>query len=227
MEKAKSGDYREWECFAIAVAGKRMLQKWEIFACQKNSCTRKICFEKFVILLMTTTKDIRSRMQLTTDDIAEKEEERKMANVQIVAQERQHKEHIQDDIYDEWSETRYVIVDSESGEVLDDAQGYGYKTRQKAWAAWNYKHRDTSHDKEKAEKERIIATWMKEHKSFVAGMDQIAFEIAKGSWGPDDKFDTAMVKQMLKDSGYEDLPFTAYELLRYWQNGPRYTKKKR
>ena len=29
-------------------------------------------------------------------------------------------------------ETRYYIVDVNTGEVLDDAQGYGYKTAQKA-----------------------------------------------------------------------------------------------
>ena len=149
-----------------------------------------------------------------------------MAKVKVVAQGKQRKGHIQDDIDDEWYGTRYVIVDEETGEVLDDAQGYGYKTKQKAWAALAYKNRDPSRDKEKAEKERIIEAWMKEHQPFVEGMDQIAFEIAKGSWGPDDKFDTAMVRQMLKDSGYTDLPFTAHELFRYWGNGPKYSKKK-
>lgn len=42
-------------------------------------------------------------------------------------------------------------------------------------------------------------------------------EIAKGSWGPEDKVDTAFIKKMLKDYGYEDLPFTASELLIFWQ----------
>lgn len=35
---------------------------------------------------------------------------------------------------------RYVMMDTETGEILDDAQGYGYKTPQKAYAAYNYKH---------------------------------------------------------------------------------------
>lgn len=35
---------------------------------------------------------------------------------------------------------RYMIIDSETGEILDDAQGYGYRTKQKAHAAWAYKH---------------------------------------------------------------------------------------
>ena len=62
----------------------------------------------------------------------------------------------------ETREKRYVIINTESGEIVDDAQGYGYKTAQKAYAGWSYKNRDKSKDKEKAEKERIIARWMRE-----------------------------------------------------------------
>ena len=77
-------------------------------------------------------------------------------------------------VSDGWQDTRYVIVDEETGDILDDAQGYGYRTKQKAMAAWNYKNRDKSKDAEKAAKEREIAAWMQANKSFVAGMDQIA-----------------------------------------------------
>lgn len=30
---------------------------------------------------------------------------------------------------------RYVIVDTETGEILDDAQGFGYKSAPKAYAS--------------------------------------------------------------------------------------------
>lgn len=52
----------------------------------------------------------------------------------------------------ETREKRYVIIDTESGEIVDDAQGYGYKTAQKAYAGWSYKNRDKSKDKEKRRK---------------------------------------------------------------------------
>ena len=39
------------------------------------------------------------------------------------------------------AERRYVIKDMESGEIVDDAQGYGYKSAQKAYAGWAYKRR--------------------------------------------------------------------------------------
>ena len=48
-------------------------------------------------------------------------------------------------------------------------------------------------------------------------MDETAFEIAKGSWGPDDKFDAKQVKEMLEEWGLNP-DFTAGELLRVWRN---------
>ena len=36
-------------------------------------------------------------------------------------------------------EKRYVIIDANTGELLDDAQGYGFKTAQKAYASYGYK----------------------------------------------------------------------------------------
>ena len=65
------------------------------------------------------------------------------------------------------TEFRYRIVSSETGEVLDDAQGYGYKTAQKAYAAYAFKNRDRSKDKEKQEKKKHIIKWVKDHKSFI------------------------------------------------------------
>lgn len=113
-------------------------------------------------------------------------------------------------------EKRYVIVDKNSGKVLDDAQGYGYKSKQNAYSAYAYKHRDKKKDREKKTKERHIKAWLKEHKDFTKFMDQIAFEIAKGSWGPDEKFNAKQVKQMLKNCGLEP-DFTAGELLKVWR----------
>lgn len=59
---------------------------------------------------------------------------------------------------------------------------------------------------------------MKEHKAFVRAMDDTAFEIAKGTWGPNDKFDAKQVKRMLNDFQLEP-DFTAGELLKVWKKG--------
>lgn len=36
---------------------------------------------------------------------------------------------------------RFVVVSVDTGKILDDAQGYGYKSATKAWAAWKWKER--------------------------------------------------------------------------------------
>ncbi len=114
-------------------------------------------------------------------------------------------------------EPRYVIIDEDTGEVLDDAQGYGYRTKQKAHAAWAYLHRDKSLDTAKREKRKLIRKWLKEHKSFERFMTDTAFRIQKGSFGPDDTFNTETVKQLLKEYNLELVGFTAYELLKVWR----------
>ena len=129
-----------------------------------------------------------------------------MANVDVV------KSEALSDNYD----IRYVVVDKDTGEVLDNAQGYGYRTVQAAYKAWAYKTRDRSKDKEKAQRRNEIRSWMKQHKEFVEAMDTFAFEIAKGSWGAEDKFDAKFVKNMLEDNGLAP-DFTAGELLKVWQ----------
>lgn len=113
-------------------------------------------------------------------------------------------------------EPRFIVVDKETGEILDDAQGYGYKTVQKAHAGYSYKNRDRSKDAEKAARRDHIAKWLKEHPQFRHLMDGIAFEIAKGSWGPEDKFDAKLVKQLLKENQLEP-DFSAGELLKVWR----------
>ena len=111
---------------------------------------------------------------------------------------------------------RYIIVDKDTGEILDDAQGYGYKSKQNAYSAYAYKNRDRSKDTEKAQKKKVIKEWCREHREFVRNLEDIAFEIAKGSWGPDDKFDAKLVREAFAENGYKDLPFTAGEFLKYW-----------
>lgn len=111
---------------------------------------------------------------------------------------------------------RFCVVDIETGQILDDAQGYGYKSPQNAHAAYGYKNRDRSKDKEKYAKKRHIKNWLKEHPDFAGAMKRNAFEIAKGSWGPNDKFDAKLVGEMLKDAELET-DFTPGELLQVWK----------
>ncbi len=138
--------------------------------------------------------------------------DKKIHHKEVINKKEPWESHLAYDTYD----TRYYIVDTETGEILDNAQGYGYKTAQKAYAAYAYKNRNKEKDKEYKDKVKHIKAWMKKNKSFVKAMDRVSFEIAKGSWGPDDKFDAKMVKEMLKEEGLEP-DFSAYDLLKVWR----------
>lgn len=106
---------------------------------------------------------------------------------------------------------RYVIIDTETGEILDDAQGWGYRTPQKAYAAWGWKNRS---DEAKA-KERRIKDWMRKNKDFVRHMDDEAFYAWKDSGGHKG-LRAKDVREMLKSEGIDEreLGFTAGDLLR-------------
>ena len=112
---------------------------------------------------------------------------------------------------------RWVIIDSETGEILDNAQGYGYKSPQNAYKGYAYSTRDKSKDAEKKAKEDHIRQWMRSHKGFVRALEEYAFEIQKGSWEPESKVNVELIKFALKQYGYE-IDFTPRELLHFWLN---------
>ena len=115
-------------------------------------------------------------------------------------------------------EKRYIVVDKETGAVLDDAQGYGFKSVKKAHAAYSYKTRDKSKDAERKFKEDRIRTWLKENQDFADLMDVVSFEIEKGSCGPNEKFNASVIKKLLKEKEL-DCEFTPGELLKVWEKG--------
>lgn len=118
----------------------------------------------------TIESDIEEAIRETEEELRPKREKQidqskgnaKKRNVRIVKSESLSKPY-------EW---RFVVVDVGTGEILDNAQGYGYKTKQKAMAAWNYKMRDRSKDAAKKAKEKLIKDWMRHHKGFVDTMGQ-------------------------------------------------------
>lgn len=72
-------------------------------------------------------------------------------------------------------EPRYIIVDEETGEILDDANGYGYKTRQAAHKGWAYKSKPKE-EKNKINKQHLIViNWIKENKKTVSGLEDLYF----------------------------------------------------
>lgn len=82
------------------------------------------------------------------------------------------------------TEVRFAIADS-NGKIIDDAQGYGYKTKQKAYLAMNWKFKGGK-QKTKA-RENNYRQWVKEnpiHKQAIKKFDEYLEwnfkEIARG-----------------------------------------------
>lgn len=123
---------------------------------------------------------------------------------------------IESELLSEPYDKRFVVVDKDTSEILDDAQGYGYKSIKKAYAAYSYKNRDKSKDKEKAKRNKHIKEWMKEHKDFVDTMDICAFEAAKESNNPGEEFNAKFIKNLLDEFNLE-VDFTPQELLNVWK----------
>lgn len=71
---------------------------------------------------------------------------------------------IKSDKFGSYYNPRYIVVSTETGEVLDDAQGYGYKSVQNAYAAYGYKNR-TPEQKKKSKKEYgVVREWIRQNK---------------------------------------------------------------
>lgn len=58
---------------------------------------------------------------------------------------------------------RYCIIDSDTGQILDNAQGDGYQTASQARTSWAYKNWKK---RKKREKQNEINAWMTEHNDF-------------------------------------------------------------
>lgn len=114
-------------------------------------------------------------------------------------------------------ERRFVIVDAETHEVLDDAQGYGYKTRQKAFAAWSYKSKTPKQRKAYKAKQKKIQKWLSDYPDFELDYEDMLFQALKiGS-----KVEKSDLEALLNSERYsnatKDLPFTINDLWRWLQ----------
>ena len=103
----------------------------------------------------------------------------------------------------------YIIVDTETGEVLDDAQGYGYKTVKKAYAAYFWKNRTPEQKKQYEQLTKNIKKWLKHHKNFTNLLDVYAMEI-------ETEINTKLIKELIEIQGITDFPCTPREFIKFY-----------
>lgn len=107
---------------------------------------------------------------------------------------------------------RYVVVDEATGEVLDDAQGYGYKTAQNAHRAHAYKSMPPKKRRQRDAVKRRVHRWCGQHSDVVLHIEQAAFYAMKagGALTVDD------VREILAGHGLGELPFSVEDLMKHW-----------
>ena len=97
------------------------------------------------------------------------------------------------------TETRYVIINSDTGEIFDDAQGYGYRTPQKAYAAFNWKKKE-------------VQEWCRKYKSVVRQIEDILFISVKERV----PYTTQEILEVIPEEAKSEMTFTIKELMKYF-----------
>ena len=76
-------------------------------------------------------------------------------------------------------DNRYVIINPETQEILDDANGYGYKSKENAYKAWKYKTRSFEDQNERNKKYEAVIKWIDKNKKIIDELDNMAFYALK------------------------------------------------
>jgi hypothetical protein len=106
---------------------------------------------------------------------------------------------------------RYVVVDEATGEIVDDAQGYGYKSAQNAHRAHAYKSMPPNKKRQRDAAKRQVRRWCAQHPQFMQHVEQSMFYALKDG----QNFTEADARAILAEHGLE-LPFTVKDLMRHW-----------
>lgn len=110
---------------------------------------------------------------------------------------------------------RYILVDEATSEIVDDAQGYGYKDARKAYSAFCYKHRDKTKDGEKRRIKKLVIKFCKDNPELIEDLLDLEFHILKMN----DKnitLNSKIVSDYFKNRGIENLDFSVEDFLKYW-----------
>ncbi|WP_226363107.1 hypothetical protein [Pseudonocardia sp. ICBG1142] len=106
---------------------------------------------------------------------------------------------------------RHVVVDVTTGEIIDDAQGYGYKSVQNAYRAHGYKSAPPKKENRRDVVKRVVEVWCAAHPALMSDVEKMAFNALKDG----ESLAQADVERLLSEHGLE-LPFSVGILMRYW-----------
>lgn len=81
--------------------------------------------------------------------------------------------------YHVYWETRYIVINEETGEVLDDAQGYGYKSYQNAVKGYSYQRKTKEQKQQLKIKKKKCQEWWSKHKSIANFYEAVLLDALK------------------------------------------------
>lgn len=115
-------------------------------------------------------------------------------------------------------EKRYVLIDIETGEIIDDAQGYGFHTPQKAYASYSYKLKQNGR---KTYNKKDFKKWIGEDKSHAKFIKNVSKSIDDSIYY-DEEMSSKEIKRIVKNVVHEkmqqcemDLPFSETDLINF------------
>lgn len=111
-------------------------------------------------------------------------------------------------------EKRYVVVDEATGEIVDDAQGYGYKSAQNAHRAHAYKSMPPKKKRQRDAVKRQVQRWCEAHPEVMQHVEQAMFYALKDG----ENLTAADVRTILAEHGLDavQLGFSVKDLMRHW-----------
>lgn len=112
---------------------------------------------------------------------------------------------------------RYIVISKETGEVLDDAQGYGYKSKPKAYAAWAWKNRTQEQVESNKQVAKAIEKWTKANKSVVTDLENALFYALKDR--EEFKLTVKNITKFFQEQGInvESLPFSVKDFIKWFK----------
>lgn len=106
---------------------------------------------------------------------------------------------------------RYVVVDEGTGEVLNDASGYGYKNAQNAHRGYGYKSMPPKKKQQRDAAKRQVQRWCAQHTELMQHVEQAMFYAMKDG----ENVTVTDVGAILAEHGLE-LPFAVNDLMKHW-----------
>ena len=108
---------------------------------------------------------------------------------------------------------RYIVIDSVTGEIIDDAQGYGYQSVKNALKSYRYKTKDSEAKLYEVKACREISNFCMKNPGIINFLKEKELELLKTG----KKLNAAQLKRLFQEYGidFAELSFTTGDFLRY------------